>query len=489
MTAETGSSPSGETQAPARVVPEGIVEPRRTPGGVVWVVPLAALVVTLLVGWRAWQARGVSVEIEFAEAHGLREGDPVRSHGVDVGVVRAVTLEGEVAADPSVQVLLRIDRDAADLLRAGSRFWIQRPQVDFDGIEGLDTLAGSRWVGLEPGSGEGFRGPFRGLDEPPIELGPGDDGLEIVLEATARWGMRPGGAVTYRGVGIGTITDLDLAADARRVEARVRIEPRYAGLVRVGTRFFATSGIGLELGLRGFRADIDSLESIITGGVGFATPPDAGPRAVTGARFELAERPEPAWLEWAPGLAVGLNGAPEPDRRRVVLRFRSGLLGREKTRSGWALILPGVGVTLPVALLAPPNDAKDAILELDGTSLPLDELGASIDARRVASGPPIGWLPASTVPVPPGSRVLEPADGLPKSGTTLLLWTDPGGEPLPIPGHRWRVDDGGIVIEPGVGLTDEDLGGPIVEGLENRLLGILAIENGSWRVSVLDLSE
>ncbi len=367
--------------------PEAIVERKRRRIGAIWLVPILALMVTLVVAWRAWSDRGLVIRVDFAEAHGLREGDPVRSRGVDVGVVREVMLVADGDEDAVVRVELAIDHQAHGLLRAGARFWIQRPQVDFDGIDGLDTLAGGRWVGLDPGTGPAIRGPFAGLEEPPVAMDGQERGLEIVLEARERFGMRAGGAVTYRGVVVGRIADLGLAADARRVEARVRIEPRHAGLVRERTRFFATSGIGLELGLKGLRADIESLESIITGGVALATPPDAGSRAATGARFELADRPRSEWLEWEPRLAVGRMEIGDPARTRVTLRYEVGLLGREQSRSSWAVRAPDGRLAVPSSLLTPPEDGRNPNLELLGRAVPLDQVDFS-----VSPGPSIGWI-------------------------------------------------------------------------------------------------
>lgn len=468
--------------------PDAIVEPIRRRFNAIWLVPLLALAVTLIVGWRAWHDRGVVIRVDFAEAHGLREGDPVRSRGVDVGVVREVVLVAEEDEDTLVRVEVAIDHEARGLLRAGARFWIQRPQVDFDGIEGLDTLAGGRWVGLDPGTGPAIRGPFAGLEDPPIALEAPDRGLEIVLEATDRFGMRPGATVTYRGVVVGTIADLGLAADARRVEARVRIEPRFAGLVRERTRFFATSGIGLELGLKGLRADIESLESIITGGVALATPPDAGARAATGARFELADRPRPEWLEWEPRLAVGRLETGDPERTRASLRWRVGLLGRERSRSSWVVRAPDGRLVVPSTMLGPPSDGREPTLELLGRSVALDEVDFEISADPLVSGPAIGWIASL------GGTEVRDLDGLDGAAAvpagpaladdgTLLVFRQAGRDPLPVPGHLWRRGNEGIMIDAGAGLADIDNGAAVLDGTTGALLGILVVERGEARLA------
>ena len=468
--------------------PAAIVEEPRRRMGAIWLVPILAMVVTLVVGWRAWSDRGLSIRVDFGEAHGLREGDPVRSRGVDVGVVREVVLVADGDDDAVVRVELAIDQQARGLLRAGSRFWIQRPQVDFDGIDGLDTLAGGRWVGLDPGTGPEIRGPFAGLEEPPVAMDARERGLEIVLEANERFGMRPGGAVTYRGVVVGRIADLGLAADARKVEARVRIDLRYAGLVRERTRFFATSGIGLELGLKGLRADIESLESIITGGVALATPSDAGSRAATGARFDLADRPRPEWLEWEPRLAVGRLEMGDPARTRATLRYEVGLLGRERSRSSWAVRAPDGRLVVPSSLLTLPEDARNPTLELLGRAVPLDQVDFVVSADALSSGPPIGWISGigdtSTTALEGLDGVVTGAAGQAVAAEeTLLVFREPGRDPVPVPGHLWRRGNEGIMIDAGAGLADIDNGAAVIEGTTGALLGILVVERGEARLA------
>ena len=134
------------------------------------------------------------------------------------------------------------------------------------------------------------------------------DGLQVVLHASDRAGMREGGAVTYRGVQIGRILDVGLAPRASRVEATVLIDGRYAPIVRTNSRFFSTSGIGFELGFDGLRADVESLESMVAGGVGVATPNRLGDPAEPGARYPLRDRADPGWLEWDPEIDLDVDG-------------------------------------------------------------------------------------------------------------------------------------------------------------------------------------
>ncbi len=303
MTDHTPAEPSPEQ------VPPAIVEPRHRgigAGLVVWLVPAVVACVVAIVAWRAWSDRGIDVVVEFDVAHGLGIGDPVRSFGIEIGRVRAMDLAAPASGGrrPVVRATLAIEGSERDLLREDTTFWIEHPRVDFGGVGGLDTITGPRYVGMDPGRGEPATGPWVGLVDPPV-ADSGVDGLRILIVSAERSGMRTGGAVTYRGVQIGRILEVGLAEDATRVEAGVLIEARFVPIVRRNSRFFSTSGIGFELGFDGLRADVESLESMVAGGIGIATPDRFGEPVEPGTRFQLAERAESNWLEWDPEIELG----------------------------------------------------------------------------------------------------------------------------------------------------------------------------------------
>ena len=126
--------------------------------------------------------------------------------------------------------------------------------------------------------------------------------MDLVLSA-ARLGLITSGLpVVYREVRVRTVVGAELSADAKSVDIAVRIDPAHAHLVRDNTKFWNVSGIGLDLGIGGLKLRAGSLESVLAGGIAFATPLKPGEPARIGARFELADAPEDAWLKWAPEL-------------------------------------------------------------------------------------------------------------------------------------------------------------------------------------------
>ena len=280
-----------------------------------WLVPLAIMIVVIWILVDAYRGRGIAVSVDFPDGHGLGPGDPVRCRGIEVGAVESVRL-----MDSGVEVVLRIDPlNAHRLARAGSRWWISRPQLDWSRVSGLDSLVGPRFVQVDPGVPDASpRTVFTGLAEAPIleQIEPGD--LTIVLVAEVRGSLQPGAALNYRGVRIGTILSTALASDSTGVVAQVLVRRRYVPLVRSNSRFAQSGAFDLDIGLTGLRARLDSLETLVIGGVSMATPTEAGARVESGHRFAVAVEPDDEWFEWRPAIDTTMDGRSSDSESGVV---------------------------------------------------------------------------------------------------------------------------------------------------------------------------
>ena len=103
------------------------------------------------------------------------------------------------------------------------------------------------------------------------------------------------------------MTEFELGPTSDRVLIHILIEPRYAPLVRTGTRFWNASGIGVDAGLfKGVKVRTESLEALLEGGIAFATPnnPEMGGPAKAGQTFALHDEPNDQWLQWVPKIAL-----------------------------------------------------------------------------------------------------------------------------------------------------------------------------------------
>jgi len=264
-----------------------------------WLAPIAAIVVVIVLAVQASQERGPAIEITFRDAAGLDAGDSLRHRGIVVGTIERVRLDDSLA---NVLVRVRLRPEARGLAVQGSKFWIVRPELSLQQVSGLDTLLSSNYIAVAPGAGEPMR-RFAGLDTAPS--GPGEGSLVIRLLAERRGSLTVGSPVFYRDIRVGAVRAINLARDSRHVELDAAIEKRYAPLVRDNSEFWNASGISAEFGLLGgLTLRTDSLETVITGGISFATPTAPGNTVVDGHEFELSADPDKAWLRWEPAIEL-----------------------------------------------------------------------------------------------------------------------------------------------------------------------------------------
>jgi len=253
--------------------------------------------------------RGTSIEIRLQRGDGLGAGTPIRYKGLEVGEVDSVTLSDDLG-----HVVLRARITAAEsrIARAGTQFWVVRPELGLMRTANLDTLVSGPYLEVAPGKpGAAAQAHFVGQEREPQKAG---EGFALALSAARLGSIKPGNAVTYREVKVGEVTGYELGQTADRVLIRVLIEPRYAALVHTGSRFWETSGFGVDFSLfKGASVRTDSLESLIEGGVAFATPDgeQMGRRALPGQTFALFKEPQEEWFGWAPKIELGRAEAGE----------------------------------------------------------------------------------------------------------------------------------------------------------------------------------
>jgi paraquat-inducible protein B len=217
-----------------------------------------------------------------------------------VGEVMAVELSED---QQYVLVQARLRHSAASIAREGAIFWVVRPEVGLSNVAALGTVITGPEIGVVPGNGEP-RSEFVGLESSPVALE--REGLKIVLRANRPGSLRSNSPVYYRGVEVGTVQDVQLSADATMVDVNVFIKQRYAKLVRSGSKFWNVSGADVSFGLlRGLELKMESLRSLVAGGITFATPNDPKAKPVkNGTVFTLYGEPKKEWLEWAPKISI-----------------------------------------------------------------------------------------------------------------------------------------------------------------------------------------
>ncbi len=268
----------------------------------IWTVPLIAVAVGGWMGFRNLIDRGPTVTIEFADGSGVEAGKTTLEYkGVSAGNVEAVELAPGLG---KVLVKLRLKKSAAALALAGARFWIVRPEIGFSGVRGLDTLVTGVRLNVLPGPGRPSK-RFTGLDKPPAP-DVVDQGRSFILQSGRLGSLTTGAPVFYREFKVGEVEASRLSDDSTCVLIRIHLDAPYGDLVRTSTKFWNAGGFNFKVSLLGGAEVKDtSLESLVSGGVAFATPDGPlAPPAPADSQFTLASEPGKDWQQWSPVIPI-----------------------------------------------------------------------------------------------------------------------------------------------------------------------------------------
>jgi paraquat-inducible protein B len=270
-----GTGTAAEADSEIAVAPVTSSRGRISP---IWIVPIVAAALGIWLAVQHYASKGPLATVRFQSAAGVTPGKTsVQRRSVEIGVVETVRLSED---HDEVVMDLRIDADAADLLREDTRFWIVRPRVNGGGISGLGTIVTGSYIELDPGLSKMKKRNFTGMETPPAT--PQDvPGLRLKLISDEAGSLDQGSSINYKGIKVGRIEKRTFVSTDDQVVFDVFIEEAYRHLVAGSTRFWNTAGIELELGSDGIQLRTGTLESMLTGGVEFET-------LDTGQAIELA---------------------------------------------------------------------------------------------------------------------------------------------------------------------------------------------------------
>ncbi len=267
----------------AELPPPEIRPPRKYRPSLVWLVPLVAAAIGLILVVRAALSAGTMIEITFESAEGLEAGvTEVRFKDVVVGRVKAISLSDDLQR---VVVDVELGHSAERLAVDDTRFWVVRPRVDTGGISGLSTLVSGVYISLDAGQSIESRTEFVGLETAPAVTSD-QKGTSYVLHSDGLGSIDVGSPIYFRRIPVGRVGSYTLDPDGRGVTLQVFISAPYDRFVTETARFWNASGIDLSLSASGLTVNTESLATVLAGGVAFQNFGDAG-QAAAQTQFQL----------------------------------------------------------------------------------------------------------------------------------------------------------------------------------------------------------
>lgn len=252
----------------------------------IWIVPLIAVLIGLWMVYDNYASRGPVITLILENAEGIEAGKTmVKARNVDVGIVNSVRLSDDFS---HAIAEAHMSPDTERMLNDQTRFWVVKPRIGREGISGLSTVLSGAYIQILPGRSDDAKRQFEVLDHPPVAP-PDADGLRLTLISELGNSLRTGDPVTYQGFTVGRVESTELDPESRKTQHRLYIEEEYEMLITDTTRFWSASGVALRLDSEGFNLKLESLETLLAGGVTFGVPEEvvAGQPVESGHTFAL----------------------------------------------------------------------------------------------------------------------------------------------------------------------------------------------------------
>ena len=285
---------NGDTPSPSPLAPTATADAQGVPADpprpalarrahyslwLVWLVPLIAVIIGIVLGVRSILSRGPVITIYFHNAEGIEANKThIKYKDVELGIVRRVKLtkdhqEVEVTAE------MRGNEGVENLLVNDTRFWVVRPRVDAAGVSGLGTLVSGAYIGMDAGRNATEQREFQGLDTQPA-ITADVPGREFVLQADELGSLDIGSPVFLRRVPVGQVLAYEMMPDGRHLRFSIFVRAPYDRFVNSSSRFWHASGLDIGLDAQGLHLQTQSLVSVLAGGIAFQDLADVDPSQV-----------------------------------------------------------------------------------------------------------------------------------------------------------------------------------------------------------------
>ena len=249
------------------MTPEPIVTKNRGISSI-WILPIVALCICGWLLYTSYQNAGEDITIFFKDASGLIPGKTqVITRGIPIGLVKDITPD---LPHQQIKAIVKIDKEAVDYLLEDTLFWIVRPELSASSVRGLDTILSGSYIDVQVGRSKIKKSTFNGLLSPP-PVDSETPGLHLHLWAETLGSIQVGTGIYYRNIEIGKVQKHQLERD-ESVLIDIFIEPEFSHLVRNGSRFCNASGIQLSGKFPNMKIQVESLASLLKGGILLHTP-------------------------------------------------------------------------------------------------------------------------------------------------------------------------------------------------------------------------
>lgn len=184
-----------------------------------------------------------------------------------------------------------------------SEYFIVDAQISLAGINAPETLLTGPYIGVIPGNSLELVDSFIAQPHANFEASVPKDALSFQLVDDQLGSIKVGTPLFFRGIKVGQIDGYQLDKSGIEITLFAHVNAEYSHLINQSSQFWDASGIKLDIGLfSGAQLETGSLETILAGGIAFATrdtTSDSNGIDAT-SRFPLHKNMQDEWIQWQP---------------------------------------------------------------------------------------------------------------------------------------------------------------------------------------------
>lgn len=244
----------------------------------VWILPLIAIVIASWMLFKHYSQSGGEITVIFNNADGFIVGKtPLKYKGIKVGVISDIDVDKNNINHFLVK--LQLYKDVKEILgREGSMFWKVEPKVTLSEVSGLNTILSGIYIEAIPqydNVEEILKQPvkerFEATNQYPIVLSK-KEGLFLTLKSN-RGNISINAPLLFKNFIVGKVLQKEL--QGHEVVYKIFIKNEYKHLIKEDSQFWNVSGVEVNASLSGIKMNVESLESLVTGGIAFSSNKDA----------------------------------------------------------------------------------------------------------------------------------------------------------------------------------------------------------------------
>jgi paraquat-inducible protein B len=216
--------------------------------------------------------------INFIDVNGIEENTPILYKGIEIGRITEVKLEKDILNSSAF-----IYEEYKYLLTDKTKFFIEEPNISFDGVKNLGNIVKGNFVSLDYKKGE-FKNNFTAINKKDINKSATTIKVELLSDSLNSISNKS--KVYYKNIEVGKVDNYALTSDLKNVKISISIDEKYKNLINDNTLFYDMSSKLVEMKNLNLNVNYSGVEPLLNGAIGLISE-NKDENKVTNKEFKL----------------------------------------------------------------------------------------------------------------------------------------------------------------------------------------------------------